>query len=55
MSRELALSLLNKGNTGSDILQILDTITSDIEQANIDDCAAHYAAISAPTLNTIEF
>jgi hypothetical protein len=55
MSRELALSLLRQGNNGSDILQILETITSDIEQENINDCAAHYASISAPTLTAIQF
>jgi len=51
MSRELALSLLNKGNTGSDILKILDTITRDIEQVK----RARLDAISMPTMNTIEF
>jgi hypothetical protein len=48
MTRALALSLLRQGTNGDEILNILETITSDIEQANIDDCAAHYAAISAP-------
>jgi hypothetical protein len=56
MTRDLALSLLRTGNNGAEIMSILDTITSDIEQANIDDCAAHYATISGtPTLNEVQF
>lgn len=31
MSREVALGLLRQGNTGDDILQILDVIVADIE------------------------
>ena len=31
MSREIALGMLRQGNTGSDILQILDVIVADIE------------------------
>ena len=55
MTRDLALSLLRQGNDGSTLLQILETITSDIEQEGIEDCAAHYAAISAPTAKEIQF
>lgn len=55
MTRDLALSLLRTGNNGDQILQILETLTADIEQAGIDDCAAHYAAISAPTLQEVQF
>jgi len=55
MTRDLALSLLRQGSNGDSILQILDTITSDVEQAGIADCAAHYAAISAPTADPIQF
>lgn len=55
MTRDLALSLLRSGNNGDQILQILETLTADIEQAGIDDCAAHYAAISAPTLQEVQF
>ena len=47
MTRETALGMLRVGNTGSEILSILDVIVSDIEDANIQDCAEHYAAISA--------
>lgn len=49
------ISLLRKGQTGDQILQILDTLVGDVEQENIQDCAEHYAAISMPTLEEIEF
>ena len=56
MTRDLALSLLHQGTNGDSILKILDTITNDVEQDAIDDCAAHYAAISAqPTAEPIQF
>jgi hypothetical protein len=51
----LSLSLLRRGANGAQILEILETITNDIEQAGIDDVAAHYAAISAPTLQEVQF
>jgi hypothetical protein len=31
MTREVALGMLSVGNTGADILQILDVIAADIE------------------------
>jgi hypothetical protein len=47
MSKSVMLSLLSKGNTGNEILSILDALTneavSDNEQANV------------PTLDVIEF
>ena len=55
MTRDLALSLLRTGNDGNQILQILETLTADLEQANIADAAAHYAAISTPTLQEVQF
>ena len=45
MSRELALTLLRSGNTGDQILQILETITSD--DADV--------TIAEPTLEPLEF
>ena len=45
MSRELALSLLRSGNTGDQILQILETITSG--DADV--------TIAEPTLEPLEF
>jgi hypothetical protein len=45
MSKSVVLSLLAQGNTGSEILTILDSIVADIEQENIDDVAAYFAAL----------
>ena len=40
MSREVALGMLRVGNTGDDILQILDVIVADIEsEQTIDEVA----------------
>ena len=47
MTRSMALGMLRQGNTGSEILQILDVIEEDIIQENINDCAEYYASISA--------
>ena len=44
MSKSVVLSLLAQGNTGAEILTILDTIVSDIEQENINSCAEVFAA-----------
>ena len=46
MSKSVMLSLLAQGNTGDEILSILDTLTAD----NVADDAD-----SMGTLNTIEF
>ena len=55
MTRDLATSLLNRAANGTQMLQILETITADIEQAGIEDCATHYQMISAPTADPIQF
>ena len=47
MTRSTALGMLSVGNTGDEILQILDVIVEDITQENINDCAEYYASISA--------
>ena len=47
MSRSIALGMLRQGNTGNEILQILDVIVEDITQENINDCAEYFASISA--------
>jgi hypothetical protein len=44
MSKSVLISLLAQGNTGNEILQILDTLAADIEQENIDSCAEVFAA-----------
>jgi hypothetical protein len=43
MSKSMMFSLLAQGNTGDEILSILDVIVSDIEQENIDSCAEVFA------------
>ena len=55
MTLNLALSLLRQGRNGDQILSILDTLTNEVQQENINDAAAHYAAISAPTLQEVQF
>jgi len=47
MSKSIALGMLRQGQTGAQILEILNVLTAEIEQENIQDCADHYAAISA--------
>ena len=44
MSKSVILSLLAQGNTGDEILSILDNIVEDIEQENINSCAEVFAA-----------
>lgn len=39
MSLSIALSLLAQGNNGTEILNILDALVSDIEQEGINSCA----------------
>ena len=48
-NRETAFGMLRQGNNGEQIMTILDMIADDIAEANIQDCAEHYAAISTPT------
>ena len=47
MTRSTALGMLSVGNTGDEILQILDVIVEDITQENINDCAEYFASLSA--------
>jgi hypothetical protein len=39
MTLSIALSQLAQGNNGNEILDILDTLVSDIEQEGINSCA----------------
>jgi hypothetical protein len=39
MTKQLYTALLNRANTGSDILRILDVIVEEITQENIASCA----------------
>ena len=55
MTADLAAALLNRAANGSELLQVLDSIADEVTEANIADAAAHYAAISAPTADPIQF
>ena len=55
MTADLAAALLNRASNGSELLQVLDSIADEVTEANINDAAAHYAAISAPTADPIQF
>ena len=46
MSKQVLISLLAQGNTGAEILSILDALVADNVQQSEDN---------APTLNPIEF
>jgi len=46
MSKSVILSLLAQGNTGTEILTILDSIVESIVQENIDSCAEVFAVIT---------
>jgi uncharacterized protein (DUF433 family) len=50
MSKQVLISMLRQGNTGNDILAILDAITSDA----VSD-APDADVTSRPTLEEIEF
>ena len=50
MTSNLAISLLRRGANGTQILEILETLTSEVEQENIADFLAH-----AATLQEIQF
>ena len=55
MTRDVATALLNRAATGDQLLTILDSIATDLETQGIEETAAHYAAISAPTADPIAF
>ena len=55
MTRDLATSLLNRAADGTQLLAILDTIATDLETQGIEETAAHYQMISAPTAEPIQF
>jgi hypothetical protein len=46
MSKQVLISLLSKGNTGAEILSILDALTEDNQQS---------VAYAEPTADVIEF
>lgn len=44
MNTQLYTALLNRANTGNDILRILDVIVEEITEANIASCAEIFDA-----------
>jgi hypothetical protein len=55
MTKTVALSLLAQGNTGEQILQILDSLVEDITEANINDFAEYAAGLNMGTLEPVAF
>jgi hypothetical protein len=53
MTRDLSISLLNRAADGAQLLEILESIATDLETQGIADCAAHFAEINAPTSDPI--
>ena len=49
MSREIMISLLRKGNTGAQILEILDSIVADTDNTETNKMTVE------PTLHELEF
>lgn len=49
MTKDLALTLLNRGNNGNEILQILDAVVSQFEDANIQDFVEYAVALNTQT------
>jgi hypothetical protein len=47
MTKDLALTLLNRGMNGTEILDILDAIVSQVEDINIQDFVDHAVALNA--------
>jgi hypothetical protein len=43
MSKQVILSMLAQGNTGDELLSILDVIVADIEEEGINSCAEVFA------------
>lgn len=52
MSKQVMISMLRQGNTASEILSILDSITSDNVTADSD---TNSVVVNEPTLHEIEF
>ena len=55
MSKQVLLSLLAQGNTGSEILSILDTLTADNVSEVADSTYLPILGQSIPTLEEIAF
>ena len=55
MSKSVMLSLLAQGNTGTEILQILDTLASDNVSEQSDSTYLPILGQSVPTLEEVAF
>lgn len=56
MSKQVMISMLRQGNTGADILSILDAITSDnVSTYDYIESPMIESALGLPTLQEIEF
>ena len=53
MSKQVMISMLRQGNTGSEILSILDVIASDMISDGTDTDSV--SGFATPTLEEIEF
>jgi hypothetical protein len=54
MSASLMISALRQGNTGSDILRILDALVSD-DKSTTDATVCQVTYKNSPTLDVIDF
>lgn len=56
MSKQVLISMLRQGNTGNEILSILDTITSDnVSSFDYVESPMIESALGLPTLQEIDF
>ena len=56
MTKQVLISLLRQGNTGNEILSILDSLTSDnVSRFDYIESPMIESALGLPTLQTIEF
>ncbi len=47
MTKDLLISQLRQGNTGNQILEILDALVEHLENENINDFLDHTAALNS--------
>ena len=50
MTKDLALTLLNRGMNGTEILDILDAVVSQVEDTNIQDFVDHIVTLKTKDL-----
>jgi hypothetical protein len=47
MTKDLALTLLDRGTNGTEILDILDAVVAQVEDANIQDFVDYAVSLNA--------